>query len=187
MIKVGDKVKHFSTGNIIKIESMTKVFYRGIIIDPRYPDHFSMETAKVRITECESYIEPPKEKSFYDKMRERNMEDAKKLSPSPKDINQHILYLKMAVIDRVEKIENLIDDKIYTFRKKSNGDEYDKFGFSEHYVNLLMHYAYEAGKNNATENLTRSFTQSTNSMKHAIDAIVNALDNNGLLPEEETY
>jgi len=187
MIKVGDKVKHFSTGNIIKIKSMTKVFYSGIIIDPRYPDHFSMETTKVRITECESYIEPPKEKSPYDIMRERNMEDAKKLTPTPEDIGQHILWLKMAVMDRVEKIENKIDKQIYTFRKKENGDDFGKFGFSEHYVNLLMHYAYEAGKNNATERLTRNFEERIKQSKNAIDAIVNALDVNGLLPEEENY
>ena len=74
---------------------------------------------------------------------------------------------------------------IYTFKKKENGDEYGKFGFSEHYVNLLMHYAYEAGKNNTTDRLTKTFTESTNRMKHAIDSIVNALDTNDLLPENE--
>jgi hypothetical protein len=174
---LGSKVKHLPSGNIVKIESMTKVFFRGQLIDPKYPDHFSYETTKVRIDECEPYIEPPKEKSFYEKMRERNMEDAKKLAPTPEDIGQHIIWLKMAVIDRVEKIENIADDKIQTFRSG------EKFGFTEHYVNLLMHYAYEAGKNNATESLTRSFNESTNSMRNAINSIVNTLDNNGLLPE----
>ena len=115
-------------------------------------------------------------------MRERNMEDAKKLPKSPKEIDQHILWLKMAVIDRVEKIENLVDDKIYTFKSK-DGD--GKFGFSENYINLLMHYAYEAGKQNATNNLTKSFNEQTNQMKTAIDAIVNALDTNDLLPDNE--
>jgi len=184
-ISIDTKVKHTPTGNIVKIKSFTKVFIQGTIIDPKYPDFYSGESTKVRISECETYIEPPKEKSFYDKMRERNMEDAKKLPESPKDISQHILCLKMAVIDRVEKIENLIDDKTYTFQKKVNGDDYGKFGFSEHYVNLLMHYAYEAGKKNATESLTRSFTAQTNQMKHAIDAIVTALDANDLLPDNE--
>jgi hypothetical protein len=183
--KVGSKVKHLPSGNIVKIESMTKVFFRGKIIDPKYPDHFSYETTKVRIDECEPYIEPPKEKSPYDIMRERNMEDAKKLAPTPDDIGQHILWLKMAVIDRVEKIENKTGKEIYTFRKGNSSDDNSKFGFSEHYVNLLMHYAYEAGKNNATENLTRSFNESTNSMRNAINSIVNALDNNGLLPEND--
>lgn len=184
-IKVDNKVKHIPTGNVVKIKSFTKVFIHGIIIDTNYPDFYSGESTKVRISECETYIEPVKEKSFYDKMRERNMEDAKKLPKSPNDIGQHILWLKMAVIDRVEKIENLIDDEIYTFKKKENGDDYGKFGFSEHYVNLLMHYAYEAGKQNATNNLTKSFTEQTNRMKHAIDSIVNALDTNDLLPDNE--
>jgi hypothetical protein len=186
-IAINSKVKHIPTGHIVKIKSFTKVFIQGIIIDPAYPDWYSDVSTKVRISECETYIEPPKEKSAYDKLRERNMEDAKKLEPTPKDIGQHILYLKMAVIDRVEKIENQIDDKIYTFRKKANGDDYGKFGFSEHYVNLLMHYAYEAGKKNETDRLTRHFTESTTAMKNAIDSIVNVLDDNGLLPENENY
>jgi hypothetical protein len=182
-ITIGSKVKHTSTGNIVKVKSSTKVFIQGTIIDPNYPDFYSGESTKVRISECETYIEPIKEKSFYDKMRERNMEDAKKLSPSPKDIDQHILWLKMAVIDRVEKIENLIDDKTYTFRKKENDN--DKFGFSEHYVNLLMHYAYEAGKKNATDRLTRNFEERIKQSKNAIDSIVKALDDNDLLPDNE--
>lgn len=184
-IKVDNKVKHIPTGNVVKIKSFTKVFIQGTIIDTNHPDWFSYESTKVRISECETYVEPVKEKSFYDKMRERNMEDAKKLPKSPNDIGQHILWLKMAVIDRIEQIENLVDDKIYTFKQKVNGDDYGKFGFSEHYVNLLMHYAYEAGKQNATDNLTKSFTEQTNRMKHAIDSIVNALDTNDLLPDNE--
>jgi len=184
---IGSKVKHLPTGNVVKIVAKTKIFIHGIIIDPNYPDWYSHEPTKVRISECESYIEPPKEKSAYEKLRERNMEDAKKLPTSPKDIDQHLLYLKMAVIDRIEKIENRIDDKIYTFRKGKFEDPDYKFGFSEHYVNLLMHYAYEAGKTNTTDRLTKSFTESTNAMKHAINEIVNALDTNGLLPENENY
>ena len=180
-ISIDSKVKHLPTGNIVKIKSSTKFFIQGTIIDPKYPDFYSGESTKVRISECETYIEPIKEKSFYDKMRERNMEDAKKLPKTPKEIDQHILWLKMAVIDRVEKIENLVDDKIYTFKSKDDG----KFGFSENYINLLMHYAYEAGKQNATNNLTKSFNEQTNQMKTAIDAIVNALDTNDLLPDNE--
>jgi hypothetical protein len=177
----GSKVKHIPTGHIVKIVNSTKVFIHGIIIDTSLPDFYSDESIKVRISECETYIEPPKEKSPYDKMRERNMEDAKKLPPSPKDIGQHILWLKMAVIDRIEKIENLTDDKIQTFRSG------EKFGFTEHYVNLLMHYAYEAGKKNATDSLTRSFESETKNMKFVIDSIITALDDTGLLPYNENY
>jgi hypothetical protein len=46
-----------------------------------------------------------------------------------------------------------------------------------------MHYAYEAGKNNENDRLTKFFTENTNSMKHAISEIVNALDTNGFLPD----
>jgi hypothetical protein len=183
-IAINSKVKHIPTGHIVKIKSFTKVFIQGIIIDPAYPDWYSDVSTKVRISECGTYIEPPKEKSAYEIMKERSMESAKKLSSTPKDIGQHILWLKMAVIDRVEKIENLKDPEICTFR--SRGED-GKFGFTEQYVNLLMHYAYEAGKQNATDRLTRHFTESTTAMKNAIDSIVNALDDNGLLPENENY
>jgi len=177
-IKIGTKVKHIPTGNIVTVKSKTKVFIQGTIPDEEVKWMVG-KSVKVRISECESYIEPPKEKSPYDIMRERNMEDAKKLAPTPKDVGQHILWLKMAVIDRVEKIENLKSDEIQTFRSG------EKFGFTEQYVNLLMHYAYEAGKKNATDSLTRSYETSTRDMKTAMDAIIKALDDNGLLPYED--
>lgn len=111
------------------------------------------------------------EKSFYDKLRERNMEDAKALPPTPKEVGQHILYLKMAVIDRVEKIENLTSEKLCTFRKGKFDDENSKFGFTEQYVNLLMHYAYEAGLK-ANEDKYKRATESMNKALEAITAIV---------------
>ena len=120
-----------------------------------------------------------KEKSFYEIMRERNIEDAKNLSPSPKEVGQHILWLKMAAIERIEKIENLTTEKMQTFRSG------EKFGFTEAYVNLLMHYAYEAGKKRATDDLTRHFEVTTRDMKTAMDSIIKALDDNGLLPYED--
>jgi hypothetical protein len=181
-IVIGTKVKHYPTGNVIKVLSKTKVFIQGTIIDPNYPDWYSYEKTKVRISECMEYIEPVKEKSAYEKMKERSLEMAKKLPETPKEIGQHILWLKMAVTDRIEIIEDIQDPEIQTFREKG---ENGKFGFTEQYVNLLMHYAYEAGAKTATDNLTRSFTEQTNQMKHAIDAIVTALDANDLLPDNE--
>jgi hypothetical protein len=175
-IEIGSKVKHIPSGNIITIKSKTKVFIQGNIHDPEATWMLG-DSVKVRISECESYIDPPKEKSFYDKMRERNMEDAKNLSPIPKDVDQHILWLKMAVTDRVEKIENLASSEIQTFRSG------EKFGFTEQYVNILMHYAYEAGKKRATDDLTSSFNKQTARMKAAIEGIVSSLDANDLLPE----
>jgi len=173
-IVIGSKVKHLPSGDILTVEKINPKSYAGKFTN-------GWRTVRVDKTDCEIYIEPKKEKSFYDIMRERNMEDAKKLPVSPKEIGQHILWLKMAVIDRVEKIENLKDDKIQTFRSG------EKFGFTEHYVNLLMHYAYEAGKKNATDSLTRHFTETTKDMKNAMDSIIKALDDNGLLPENENY
>jgi hypothetical protein len=46
---------------------------------------------------------------------------------------------------------------------------------------------FEVGKQNATESLTRSFTEQTNQMKHAIEGIINALDSNNLLPDNNDY
>jgi hypothetical protein len=178
-ITIGSKVKHIPSGDIVTVEKINPKSYLGSSVLHPF--------AKVRPlkSDCEIYIEPVKEKSFYEKMRERNIEDANKLPASPKEIGQHLLWLKAAAIYRIETLDKRTDDKIYTFKQKVGTDDYGKFGFSEHYLNLLMHYAYEAGKNNATESLTRTFTQSTNSMKHAIDAIINALDTNDLLPENE--
>jgi hypothetical protein len=171
-IKIGSKVKHIPSGDIVTVEKINPKSYVAKNVN-------GWKQIRIQKSDCELYIEPVKEKSFYDKMRERNMEDAKKLPTSPKEIGQHILWLKMAVIDRVEKIENLTDDKIQTFRSG------EKFGFSEHYVNLLMHYAYEAGKKQATDNLTRHFEVTTRDMKTAMDSIIKALDDNGLLPYDE--
>lgn len=172
-ITIGSKVKHTPSGHILTVTKIKRVFLIGDLEDSRL-----MKTAEVRIADCTPHVEPPKEKSFYDKMRERNMEDAKKLAPTPKEVGQHILWLKMAVIDRVEKIENLTNGDIFTFRSDN------KFGFTEPYVNLLMHYAYEAGKESATKKLESDFRNRTGSMKNAIDSIIKALDDNSLLPDD---
>jgi hypothetical protein len=171
-ITIGTKVKHIPSGDIFTIDKINPKTYVAKNVN-------GWKQVRIQKSDCEIYIEPKKEKSFYEIMRERNMEDAKKLSQSPKEVGQHILWLKMAVIDRVEKIENLKDDKLCTFKQG------EKFGFTEPYVNLLMHYAYEAGKKNATDSLTRHFTETTRDMKTAMDSIIKALDDNGLLPYED--
>ena len=178
-ITIGSKVKHIPSGDIVIVEKINPKSYLGSSTIPPY--------SKVRPlkTDCELYVEPVKEKSFYDKMRERNMEDAKALPQSPKEVGQHILWLKMAVVDRVEKIENRVSNEICTFRTGKFDDPNSKFGFTEEYVNLMMHYAYEAGKKNATDSLTRNFEVTTRDMKTAIDSIVKVLDDNGLLPYED--
>lgn len=174
-IIVGSKIKFIHTGEIFVVNKINKTTYNA-----KHED--AWKQVKLKKSDCELYVEPPKEKSAYEIMRERNMEDAKKLTLSPKEVGQHILWLKMAVMDRVEKIENLTDSKLKTFRSG------ETFGFTEPYVNLLMHYAYEAGKKNATDSLTRHFNESTKDMKTAMDSIIKALDDNGLLPyEEDSY
>ncbi len=173
-ITIGTKVKHLPSGDIITVTKINQVTYTG-----KSEMHPHAKYVRSKKDECIPYVEPQREKSPYDIMRERNMEDAKKLPQSPKEIGQHILWLKMAVIDRVEQIEKLKDDKIQTFRSG------EKFGFTEPYVNLLMHYAYEAGEKRATELLSRGFNESTKDLKAAISSIVRALDDNGLLPYED--
>jgi hypothetical protein len=123
---------------------------------------------------CIEYIEPVKEKSYYDKMREKNMEDAKKLPKSPKEASQIILWLKMAIVDRIEKIENRNhkEDNIFTFRDKTT----NQFGFSENYVNILMQMAYDEGHKKATNDLTKYYEDRIKNMKTSLDNIKNALD-----------
>jgi len=179
-ITIGSKVKHIPSGDIVTVTKINQKTYTG-----KSSLHPYSKQIRVEKVDCEIYVEPVKEKSPYEIMRERNMEDAKKLPATPKEIGQHILWLKMAVIDRVEKIENLTSADICTFRSGKSGDENYKFGFTENYVNLLMHYAYEAGKKNATDSLTRHYEVTARDMKTAIDSIVKALDDNGLLPYED--
>jgi len=130
---------------------------------------------------CVEYIEPVKEKSFYDKMRERNMEDAKNLPTTPKEASQTILWLKMAIIDRVEEIENRKD--IFTFRDKTN----DRFGFTENYVDVLMQMAYDEGHKRATEDLKSRHENSSKTMKAALDKIKDALDDADWIDYPEYY
>jgi hypothetical protein len=120
------------------------------------------------------------EKSPYELYRERVKERAASLPKAPKEIEQHILWLKSAAIERIENIEGLEGDKIFTFRvhnrkeitlseamKLDRSENIYKYGFSEHYVNLLMHYAYQAGKASNEE----SFKDATARMAKALEDI----------------
>jgi len=176
-IQVSKKVKHIPTGDIVTVTKINRKTLEGT--KPGKDIDWLTDKVKVNILECEVYVDPPKEKSFYEIMRERNIEDAKKLEKTPKEIPQYILWLKQAAIERIEKIDKRLDDKIYTFKKKVGDDDYGKFGFSEHYLNLMMHIAYEEGQKNATDRLTRDFESSTDSMRKALDKIKDALDDAG--------
>lgn len=190
-ITVGSKVKHTPTGNIMIVEKVGRKLLSVEVVGREFPENLTM----VDIADCVPYVEPPKEKSFYEIMREKNLEDAKKLPVSPKEVGQHILWLKAAAIERIENIDKRLGDEVYTFRAHDGkeisineaiklNDGY-KFGFSEQYLNLMMHYAYESGKKNATDTLTRHFEVTTRDMKTAMDSIIKALDDNGLLPYGE--
>jgi hypothetical protein len=124
-------------------------------------------------------------KSFYETYRERVEEEALKLDKAPKEIPQNILWLKSIAVERIEEIDKLIDDKINTFRVNKgkeislseamelgkSEDEY-KYGFTEQYVNLLMHYAYEAGKKSREDDFKRA-TERMNKALEDITEIVN--------------
>lgn len=166
--KINDKVKHLPTGDIIKIDKITKVFIHGYTSNT--DSWWDSDRVKVRVADCETYIEPPKPKSNYDIMKERVVEKAKTLPAIPTDISQHILWLKMAIVEKVENIDKIEDENVTTFRSG------DKFGFTEYYVNILMEMAYNAGHKQATDDLTKSYENSAKSMKNALDKIKDALD-----------
>lgn len=112
---------------------------------------------------------------FWEKYKKRVSEGAEKLSKPPKDVDQHILWLKSFVSERMEK-EDLVK-YVGDFNKEST------FGFTEKYVNYLMHYAYEAGEK-ARED---SFNRSTEDMRKALDQVKDALDNVGWIDYRDDY
>ena len=137
-----------------------------------------------------------KEKSFYEIYREKVKEEAIKLDKAPKEIPQNILWLKSIVIERIEEIDGLINDEINTFRvhnrkeitlseaiKLDKSKDKYKFGFTEHYVNLLMHYAYEAGK----KSIKDDFKKATERMNKALEAITDIVDEAGYIEHPESY
>lgn len=131
---------------------------------------------------------PPKEKTFYEIYRERTIEMAKKLPAFPKETDQAILWLKSAIIEKVNTSDNIDESAIYTFRKTNAGQEGGgKFGFSEQYVNLLMEMAYNEGRRRATEEVTQSNKRSIDTMKAALDKIKDALDDADWIEYPECY
>jgi hypothetical protein len=131
-------------------------------------------------------------KSPYEIYRERVKEGATKLDKAPKEIPQHILWLKSMAIERIEDIDKLVDDNICTFRVQDgkeislsqaikNGDKPYKFGFTEQYVNILMNYAYEAGKKSNSD----GFNRATEDMRKTLDKIKDALDDAGWIENND--
>jgi hypothetical protein len=110
---------------------------------------------------------------FWENYKKRVAEGADKLSKPPKDVDQHILWLKAYVSERMEK-EGLA-------KYVGNSSIEGTFGFAESYVNYLMHYAFEAGEK-ARED---SFNRSTKDMREALDKIKDTLDNIGWIDYPE--
>lgn len=128
------------------------------------------------------------EKSFYETYRERVKEGALKLPKAPTEVPQNILWLKSMVIERIEEIDKCLSNKVNTFRvldrkevsltqamnAEKEGKSY-KFGFTEQYVNLLMHYAYEAGKKSRDDD----FQRATEKMNKALESIAEIIEDAG--------
>lgn len=130
---------------------------------------------------------PTKEKSFYEIYREKVIEMAKKLPALPKETSQTIIWLKSAVIEKIQNIDKVTDPSIYTFRKNEDNPENKKFGFSEQYVNLLMEMAYNEGRDRATLELTESHNRAADKMKAALHKIKDALDDADWIEYPDCY
>lgn len=104
---------------------------------------------------------------FWEDYKKRVEDGADKLSKPPKDVDQHILWLKAYVTERMGK-EGLAK---YVGDSSVEGT----FGFKESFVNYLMHYAYEAGVKSNQYNYERD----TEHMRKALDKVKDALDDIG--------
>jgi hypothetical protein len=169
---IGTKVKHIPSGDICTITKVNSKTFNVTVSDAFGP----IQNIRIDKKDCVLYVEPKKEKTFYEIYRERTIEMAQKLPPLPKETSQAILWLKSAIIEKVENIDKVTDPSIYTFRKNEDNPETKKFGFSEQYVNLLMEMAYNEGRRRATEEVTESNRRSITKMKAALDKIKDALD-----------
>ena len=103
------------------------------------------------------------------------------LTAVPKDLKYFSKFntLKMAVMEKVEadiksgKINKEDSEELYTIK-----DSNDKFGFTERYLNVMMHYAYQE----AVINTAKDFAQQTKQMNDAYEKIVDIMDGLNMLP-----
>ena len=116
------------------------------------------------------------EKSNYEIYREKVAESAKSYPNPPKEVDQTILWIKAIATEKIELSEAYGEDKgVFTFR------DGERFGFSEKYLNLLLHYAYERGKAVREDD----FKRQTADMTKALDDIKDALENVGWIDYSE--
>jgi hypothetical protein len=110
---------------------------------------------------------------FWDIYKKRVAEGADKLPPPPKEVDQHILWLKAYVTERMEK------EGLAKYVGKSGAND-GSFGFKEEFVNLLMHYAFEAGM----KNREHQFNEATKNMKETLDKITEVMIDAGWVDNE---
>jgi hypothetical protein len=107
---------------------------------------------------------------------------AKTLSDVPKDLKWMSKFntLKMAIMEKVEadiksgKINKEDSEGLHTIK-----DAKDTFGFTERYLNVMMHYAYNEG----VISTAKDFSRQTKAMNDAYEKIVDIMDNLDMIPE----
>jgi hypothetical protein len=110
---------------------------------------------------------------FWDIYKKRVAEGADKLPAPPKEVEQNILWLKAYVTEKMEK------EGLAKYVGKSGAND-GSFGFKEEFVNLLMHYAFEAGMKHREHN----FKAETKSMKESLYKITQVLIDAGWVDNE---
>jgi hypothetical protein len=110
---------------------------------------------------------------FWDIYKKRVAEGADKLPAPPKEVEQNILWLKAYVTEKMEK------EGLARYVGKSGAND-GSFGFKEEFVNLLMHYAFEAGM----KNREYQFNESTKNMKETLDKITEVMIDAGWVDNE---
>jgi len=104
---------------------------------------------------------------FWEMYKKRVEDGATKLPAPPKEIGQNLIWLKAYVVDRMKA------EGVTTFVGDSSKP--DTFGFTEKFANYLMHYAYEAGRNERVDDYNRS----TKELRASLDKIKDVLEDIG--------
>lgn len=107
---------------------------------------------------------------------------SKSLTSVPKDLKWFTKFnvLKMAVMEKVETdIKSGNINKEDSIGLHTIGDKKHTFGFTERYLNVMMHYAFEEGKNSVTQN----YINRSKLMNDAFKEMVDILDDLDMIPE----
>ena len=121
----------------------------------------------------------------YEERRAAYTAKAESLTAVPKDLKYFSKFnnLKMAVMEKVEKdiksgkINSEDAEQLFTIKDKN-----DVFGFTERYLNVMMHYAFEEGKHSVFQDYIRR----TKAMNEAYEKIVDIMDGLDMIPENCT-